>query len=459
MLKAFFIFALLLPDPVRADVGLVAGLYQQVKNNKYCFQVPSCQRHGFDGEKVFKRALFNFAADKQLQKNNCMKDLLSDVEKKENADEWALSLMTSWLGVRKSELLLQSCKSLVGNKIEPADRKRYGARRAYEMALKRTPNPTEPVDEETLNLCLDQGKLKSLENAAAAFRFSLPVINHPDFYKWMEKNRNKIISKNTGKPLSDAELLEMDLNDTSNLKLLLNTEDYDTFNASFRSLKKQREAVSQELENYKNGEIKDLSQSTKDFIYEDGTLAQSLVAYGALNNESDSLNSKAASEIPTVGVCMLSQYETTLGGTVTEMSVEIATIGIAALKIEKAFGVAAESLSMASKIKRGFGLGMQYSVAYDLVPEIAKSCFGSKIQSVQARPQNVPSPLPSEIAFERFNLALSKNKPASCKTIDEINFAVNDDHSSSCMGSAGILALASAGPVSKMPSILKWAKK
>ncbi|MBL7671461.1 MAG: hypothetical protein JNM39_13330 [Bdellovibrionaceae bacterium] len=76
---------------------------------------------------IFEQAVYQKTAEKQIEKNKCLTEMIDLLDKDpEKMGIWYQRLLRAWLGLKKSELILNICSREVLSRLEPANIARYG---------------------------------------------------------------------------------------------------------------------------------------------------------------------------------------------------------------------------------------------------------------------------------------------------------------------------------------------
>jgi hypothetical protein len=360
------------------------------------------------------------------------------------------TLAVSWIGYRKSQLLVERCDWLKLHLANPANVEKYGLRKALEMSqnshdIRNFLTMTENTDQrktlskEDLDICGDEANLRSLRAAKFLFQYSLPMISNLDVLNSVGHVRNSLINKKTNKPLTDADILASDPHDLSNIGFNPSKEFQAKMTAMLGDLKNERTTITDKIESSKENDGYDLSQKLKDYIYEDGTLVEALKGHGISENFNGLSNSDRKS-VSDGAFCLLSKYEPSLPATLIELGGESAVVAgyvLRALKDAKLMKDAGVLKDLWSAGK----YGMTASGVITLASQIKKSCDprrGSKNQKfTSAENQStmvgfLRSDLDESIGYQTYSLAFDPKKIPSCDKDFDKSMMV-DPHLPNCM--------------------------
>lgn len=408
-------------------------------------------------ETLYENAIFSLAATHQLKKNSCIKERLALLmnSKKLNRN-WNILLTKAWLGKRKSELIVKTCN---------------------EISFKKTPvlgvlpnqhfnsfsNQLEPKDSNTekwLEICNNKEQMVALRAADKIFEFSIPGISTPEFFNLIEKNRSMIVDKRTRLPLTDDDILKMNLDDSDESKtsemenLTFNPNKYIKFQyalqKSFKSLIDEREKFSQNLKKSKNktSEFYNLDYAQKDYLFDDDSVIEILRETGEL---ADTPVTSETISISNGAKCILNHYETTLTGEIAELVILARFFsGI----ISKAFKINRASKSITST--QSMLIGAIPASVFQMGREIAKSCVDSSYMDKkltdqrrkQGKVDDIIDTLPTEVGFANGYLEAEDfpiEKTPSCKELPK-SLMLNDLKHASCIQST-LLALSNLAPL------------
>ncbi len=447
-LTYFFIFSLLFEHRVLAENNIFIKTYNGVTKNRICgFVKPedlktleyACKHPNSlltFSEDVFEWSIFQSSAKLQLQKNLCIQQRTTEIMNSKNLfDQWFRVLAKSWLGKRKAQLIVSKCEEINYNTNE-----RLGAR------LNPNFTPRKIVDKKWLDICEDKNALAPLIAADGIFQYSLPAISSPDFFDILKDGRSTIINKKTGKPMTDAEILEADLSDLTFLSLdPSKTEQIKSaLKEKMSVLVKERKEMILKIEAQKdqNSDVFNLDYATKDYLFEDDTVHEILEKSGQMKN---SELPGGITEISTGAKCLLNHYESTLGGELAEL---VALSGFFGGIISKVFR-SGKGLKINSHAKMLL-LGSFPAGVFQGLRETIKTCSANQYldTKITDRKKNETKAsiegdsLPKNLGYEgAYDLEdISESKIPSCKGLPK-NTIVNSFKRADCITNA-VLSLA-----------------
>ncbi len=376
-----------------------------------------------DGLDILKYLIFNEGRNLAEKKSACLQDYSNALMKSQvSLTEYRQKLTTSWLNRKKAEMLIKECQKIdtslsqssqlnqvrVLNHLTPFERD-YLAENHPELQLKYYPLCRNPRQMSTLKILID------LSDQAA------PFFSSSDVYKLLEKNRSMVISEKTGRPVTDEEIRDIDLNGENifvkpdPLKLPAFFKSLENY---FAQKKEDRNHFIAELGGeFSNGKLKKL--------FEEGSAREAMDDLG--------LSKKAAqahSDIARMHFCMRSLYEDNL---VVDLGETTVLVVLAEWLLPAGIAVGATRIKqVASLFNSRIGRIGKSSIVQFIAtsPGVIKSC--EKIrpgdQQIKGR-SNDPSTdlggLPNEFDFDLFNLgSLPMDVIKSCSNLGMNRFYV-----------------------------------
>jgi hypothetical protein len=343
-LASFILCALFSPKSL-AKNPFVASVYNEVRVGRFCGMTNDkdlrsagyrCSILG-EAEKLasgraalFEALVFKETTTAQVEKNKCLIDrlaILKDPGQKQLFKNWYAQIALAWLGYKKSDLILEKC--LVTSVL--TDRVNY--RKAHPEYYLNSRQPPTSVSKEWQSFCSNKKELDALWVARSLFTSTIPILSSPTFLDLMEKNRNEISIRKTGKPISDGEILGLDLSSdfSANVRVRLDKEMEHSLKHEIDNLTLERAGINKKLA---NPGLLGLSQEVKDFMFNDGTVYQTLKKDGLITDHFVSFNESARDPdaISEGAACLLAKYEPTIAGSLIDFfgtSLIIGEVGLA----------------------------------------------------------------------------------------------------------------------------------
>ncbi|MBY0416231.1 MAG: hypothetical protein K2Q18_18805 [Bdellovibrionales bacterium] len=164
---------------------------------------------------AFQRLIYLKSIDQFEKKATCKKDYSNEVIHSDQAiNEVFQSMMLVWLNKKKSELYLRHCQRV---NIALSEMHSYRSNNNSSSIADK-----EKMDFEYLksrgdlyvkyfDICKNEDTIKALKGLVKVSARSLPVLSSQELLNIMEEERNVIVFKKTGKPITNVELMELDL--------------------------------------------------------------------------------------------------------------------------------------------------------------------------------------------------------------------------------------------------------
>lgn len=482
--KIFFgkiVLAILIASAAQAEVPMFASLYNKAKYGFTCQNVKKAdlKKNGFNcahgGNRIedlslpawemYEWNIFNLAAQNQIDKNKCLAERLKCIEAQDQSfDRWSGELVSTWLGLQKSKLILQKCKNEVFYKIDPANEKRYGIEKALEMAQKNTmTGVSRQLSPEWKKVCFNKETIASLKMAEELFGIASSAVNDPQTMKDMESLRHKIVWHTTGKPLTNDALLRMDLSDLSQIRLIDDAEFKSVLKPNLSRLADERLQINRKLKKGIDSKVT-LDGDLKEYIYKDGTLVSTMTSMGEMSApvstldqaqlKSEPKNSDASKvEVSDAAMCVLTNFEQTPIGELIDFA---AKSTLWSLTMARGLAEVAPRFYQSVVLKRPWiaiaakplkplrtcvtsgpgGIG-----CYIVMEQIEKACISQSNQAAKIRrasdgessKRRAALDLPKEIDYTRFSMNIDPKCTPSCTSEMERRLMVNSEYSVNCL--------------------------
>lgn len=253
-------------------------------------------------ENLVYRQSLNFFENK----TSCMSDYSDAVLSSNDAiDEIRRTIAPVWLNKKKASLILAECKVILAEASAVASGSvglTGAATNAYSIESLQRRNPK--IKSEYYPICMNTKQVKALQSVVTLANRSLPVFSSRDLLMLMEKYRSILISKMTGKPVTDDEIRTLDL-DQDRAALKVDRTQVSKLNSEI--LNYIRRKVS-ERKNFISSLKKD-SYSNQDFqqIYDDGSVDEFLSHITQGQEKNPNLNRMVT--------CMRNQFDISMVGT------------------------------------------------------------------------------------------------------------------------------------------------
>lgn len=338
------------------------------------FREPGCTEHS-----RFERALLDFrdsmtanpaleiehrimgeAAERQISNDQCMVSILDNMQENPVVmGMWKRMLFNSWLRARKARALLARCDRIRAP-LGAADWRRDPERRAnlhwqlandilrpdgnggyVEAPIDRPPTgykwerfaDTQEKAQQLVDFCLNQERYQALETSQAYFMQTVPLINSTSFQDALTENQNLITSRATGEPLTDDELLEINLENPNGMAEHIRVAPglFGAIDTALAETRAERNNQANELRSTLDGGNRDrvagfgeaalerfdnmtpgarLSQAQKEYLYHQGMVHEALEARGQLREDFQG----NLTGLTAPAVCLMSGYETSFTG-------------------------------------------------------------------------------------------------------------------------------------------------
>lgn len=280
--------------------------------------------------RVFQQVVLEESAKLQILKNNCLIEQLKAFQKPEHQaafDTWSMRVMHNWMGQKKMNQILQYCSHIqyeffaddFGG-LSKADFTNRFVAPAWRSSLQDPGfiNKWKPY-------CTNSKLMAQIQEAVGLFPAGVPVISSQMPLSEMEIFRGNIQNLKTGKPISDQDILDVDLRKDSGQFALTNVDGFQNkMKARFSKLITEKEKVNKQLAAYLESStaqkkdfqymLKDessLDEGLQDYLFDEGTILDTLATHRALADGTD--------DFDRASVCMIGSYEHSFTGEVIEM--------------------------------------------------------------------------------------------------------------------------------------------
>ncbi len=433
-LLVFFIFYAL-SRPAWAENNIFIRTYSGIANNRLCKLVTendvksinsnckySSNNPFITSEQIYEWTIFQMSAKHQLKKNQCIEERTNILLKSDELmDQWTNALAVSWLGLKKTQLILERCEqiSLQGR-----------------MLPFYTKRPS--IDPKWLEICDNESTRASLDTAKNIFQFSLPINSSPEFFEVFEKHRSTLISKKTGKPLTDFEILNSDLSNTSfietnpnGIRALKND-----IKQKFLTLTDERKKMSAKINNSLDTKTNtyDLDFATRDYLFDDDTVMETLEKAGQLK-----ASPGQPTEFATGAKCIVNHYEHSVGGEFAELA--LLSVFFYRFLPAKTFGLGA--VKNFKTLAKATSIAAIPAGTFQALRETIKTCKFSQYQDTKLVGQKskqttafiAADKLPKNVGFSAYEIELLKDGASSCVGMDD-NLMLGDFKRFSCVQNA-----------------------
>lgn len=361
-------------------------------------------------EDVFEWSVFQEAAKLQKQKNQCLIKVLNDLQNDQTVfQKWSDRILYAWLSRRQIQLAIKFCEDSNNKK-----------------------------SQSWKDLCANDQNISTLRLAEEAINSSTPLVGGPEILDALDGvGGEALISKKSGKKYTDDEFLELDFDSEELYDIVaLNEEASRDIN---RILKNRLRYFSYEREN-ENSELNkkfdnqnkvyELDSETKDSLFEDNTVYQTLENLNLLG---------ANSNQPSMGAsCLLNHYESSVTSEVLSWMLTSATGSLAFLKL----GVLARLSSMKKAQKMPANIKSPSKLLYrnnkllgaitasstQGLNESIASCDSNDKEKVVRKSQLLNKSGDKNLSESEF----SYNTPSECKSLPK-NSALFNFERSSCI--------------------------
>jgi hypothetical protein len=338
-----------------AENSPIERTYNQISKGHYCTDhyvtvdealgvLKSCEREHHlqylqrSNADIIDWAVFQLAAENLVTRNKCFREQVESMKADNNKKlkKWSQALTAAWFGSQKTQLILDRCQQ-VEQSMEPADVKRYGKAKAYEMAERRDMHKLKkPVSQSLREICFDKKKVDKIRASHVLFQHTLPGMSSEEYFKVIGKNRNLLLNTKTGKPWTDEEILATNFSNpkTGFANLKVNDQDVPKLTADLTVVldkdAREKSNVNKEVINSYSASGYHLSKSMRTYLYNEGIVNQVL-------------DDKKLLDTPG-GSCIQSKFETSAGGAIADFVVTSVGFGgvyfLAAKSIGKMAGLA-----------------------------------------------------------------------------------------------------------------------
>lgn len=497
----FFISFLIISSLAKAENSYFVSGWNQMLKGQYCLSVNDdetmssgfgCRAKTPENIKLFwsssnalEHLAFDAAAGDQILKDQCLIQQIERIPKDPKLlRRWKSSLMLAYLGKKKAELMLQVCtpdnstSGGVGNVLGPVPPVQYREQfEAYrekvhknDLALKqvkRTDGSQLRLSAEEMKkwqpICSSQTKMKAMAEAADLFSYMVPTVSDPVLFELMDQQRSEIISKKTNHPLSDKELLALNLESIDDLKTINFSPDSKSafsvgVNDFFKDLTAAKSKTIARIQTEKaQGSY---SEDIKDYLFQEGTLIEVLKReFPGMQKALDDMGQGLPAKMPNGPACILSRHEEGMTGDIAELGTY--ALGGAGLyykamtstpkvlgKISRIHKAAEnfQKLNTLTKLKRSAMIGAIPIGLNQMGRQLYRHCFSSqrkvkKFENVSLKEDEIrgqAAALPEEMGWSFMTIDDSKtleDLPA-CQKTDAKNLSMNSFYRANCVREA-----------------------
>ncbi len=431
------------PQKAFAENDILIENYNGLTKGRVCWRVDEKELANFEkirchypsssdllytsNNNIFEWSVFQKSADLQVKKNNCLRQKISAIVNDDKLlEQWTMDLKESWLAMKKAELALNKC--------EVYNQKADMLPRALHFPSFNSRNGLDP---KWIKLCSDKEYLNLLTASKDLFGASMPIVSDQEFFDLIGEERSGIINKKTGRPLNDQEILNLDLQDTSNIEF--NKKSLGLFTQKikkkFRELSYERKTLNESLLSKRTRDTKvyALDTATKDFLFEDNTVYETL---GKLKLLDTTEVSPGKTPLPMGVKCLMNHYESNDNAELAEF---ILFTSVSYVGLFKILNLA--KLSKLSTLKRGFlssSVGGHTKAVMNSIQVCSSDLYQKKRTDGRANkeaPDFDLEPLEKEASFKFHDLEIPDKLTPACKGI-ETDVVVNDFRRSSCLMNA-----------------------
>lgn len=442
----------------------IPATWNQIRAGQFCGQVQdkdvdesglNCGGHknsaaeaGIDANQLLHNLVFAEAAKKQLKDDRCTLQALEKILGERRRPAWTGAAVSNWLGLRRSELELTQCLILFPETFDSHDRRHVSLERTYlrgqpDLVKRRQDLSTEKL-KEWKTKCTPR-TYRILHSAQRLFAHALPVISSPEALALVEENRESIVLAATGKPLTDKDILNMDLRDLSGIRVK-SGQLQDAVGEFLNDTLSGRAYALKEIENAeKKGTVQSLDSDIRNYIYEQGTVTQILDERKMIEMDGSGRIKKT-----TPGAnCILAWYEPTMAGELIDFSLTSWFGGSVGLKVAKYFDktkvgkkvVEAASASKWGKTKAIAGLGMGAVAARDFMVGGYRQCLSRmgktpRLKDMAKTDKDIlveSIDLPEQYGYEQSKIVFDEDEVPACERDKGGNLAINELYRAHCM--------------------------
>ena len=435
----------------------IPAAYNQAHAGKFCGQTPDSEvvkylggtcRKGLSqpadlsaslGWDLIHKMVFEDAALKQLESDECMAQVLGKLQTDEKKRKsWVGNATEAWLVYKKVKLIRNQClvidhREAMGKPIDSSELEKWKVH---------CDNPT---------------AYNAMWNAEKLFSFALPILSDEKVYEKIEDNRAFVTSSATGKPITDEEILAMDMRSFKGKVTFQPGMSKSLLPIVDEALKERGEAIKKLSDARAAGTLQDLDRDVRNYLYEMGAVKEVMVDKGIVKIDKDG----TIKETSYGANCIFAWYDPTIVGELLDI-VTLSAVG--AGPASKAVKFVAPALKAAGKIPyvgpyiaklatplSTFGaskmaMGMFVGTAGDATKQVFKNCFGDlkdtkrlKDNTDEVKKNSVEiNALPLlEGEYYGYGMTFKPAEVPACKNHNEKrNFALNADFHTNCVKEA-----------------------
>jgi hypothetical protein len=314
-------------------------------------------------------------------------------------NNWYNLLTVVWLASEKAKIQLTECR----------EAKSYGFE---EFAQE---DPAKSQEYLKIREICNSGGIEEAQQSILLYEALIPLVSDAEFLEIFQKHQNGLTNKKTNKPISINDLRNLDLNDMSNFSFAPSPDFEKEIKPKLTKVLEKREAMTELIQDSLRDGSYQLNENLKDYLFEDGTVRETLAASSLLESPGER--------------CITARYSPQAYGEIADFAATTVVGGpivSGALQVIKG----AKHLSGLKKFKKfmktlEYGLGVE--AAKYVAQTAAKEC---PLPFVESKGYRVPK-LVENATID--NLSIDKALTPSCSKEDVVGYRAVQLEESNCL--------------------------
>ena len=433
-----------------------------------CHLATAGEQLHFDAAATLENLTFNAAAEEQISRDRCAAEQARALTKSpELFEKWRNILARTWAQRRKIRLMLDFCDEHFLRVVHPGPTTSPDALWSQWQREDRTQhqyplivdddNPLpknhalQEEREKTMvgwkDVCLDHASLQAMRLSEQTLPATVPLVSSTSMLDALDSHHGLITRFRDDQPLSDPELLHRDLRQFGRTDLQVSGTMDDELAKRLNEFADARATTAKALESKRSGSSFLLTNTQKQYIYDEGTFARAL---------SDRPRDRPLANPGRAEACMAARWQASPRGEALDFAAGAIVTGglyLAALRgIEAVAG--ATRLAKFARARSTLNLAnVGRTAVASLNGDLGSTLVGCFANSIPYDPAKKPvntaglADLRPDVGYRQIQLAVKAADTPSCQGLQAKNLFLNSVANSSCAANAisdGVPALMTA---------------